>query len=171
MRRQHQGEPDVVLALGRALERGAFADGWELHGVGTVRAGRRVDLGGGASLQLEPRAGQAGYAELLRRHDVGLALMYTPHPSLVPIEMAAAGMLAVTNSFENKTPQALAAISGNLIAAEPSIDAIADALCEAAAAAGDVERRLRGSRVEWSRDWADSFDDALMARVEAWLGP
>ena len=29
--------------------------------------------------------------------------MYTPHPSLVPIEMASAGMLTVTNSFENKT--------------------------------------------------------------------
>ena len=118
-----------------------------------------------------PRAGQDDYAELLRGHDVGLALMYTPHPSLVPIEMAAAGMLAVTNSFENKTPEALAAISGNLIAAEPSIDAIADALCAAAGAAGDVERRLRGSAVAWSRDWADSLDDALMARVEEMLGP
>ena len=56
---------------------------------------------------------------VLREHDVGLALMYTPHPSLVPIEMASAGMLTVTNSFENKTAEALAAISPNLIAAEP----------------------------------------------------
>ncbi len=30
-----------VLALSRALERGAFADGWELHGIGSVRAGAR----------------------------------------------------------------------------------------------------------------------------------
>jgi hypothetical protein len=85
--------------------------------------------------------------------------------------MAAAGLLTVTNSFENKTPEALAAISGNLIAAEPSIDSIADALCDAADAADDIERRLRGSDVDWSRDWADSFDDALMARVEALLIP
>jgi hypothetical protein len=63
----------------------------------------------------------------------------------------------------------MAAISPNLIAAEPSIDAIADALCEAAGAADDVDRRLRGSRVDWSRDWAYSFDDPLMARVEALL--
>ena len=54
-------------------------------------------------LELLPRADQRAYAELLRDHDVGLALMYTPHPSLVPIEMASAGMLVVTNSFENKT--------------------------------------------------------------------
>jgi hypothetical protein len=158
-----------VLALGRALERGAFGDGWELHGIGTVGTARRLDLGGGASLELLPRAAQDGYADVLRRHDVGLALMYTPHPSLVPIEMASAGMLTVTNSFENKTPAALAAISQNLIAADPAVDAIADALCEAAAGAGDVERRLRGSQVEWSRNWADSFDDALMERIEALL--
>jgi len=157
-----------VLALSRALQAGAFESGWTLHAIGTVNAARRIDLGG-ASMDLLPRSGQEGYASLLQRHDVGLALMYTPHPSLVPIEMASAGMLTVTNSFENKTPEAMAAISPNLIAAEPSIDAIADALCEAAGAADDVDRRLRGSRVDWSRDWAYSFDDPLMARVEALL--
>ena len=45
-----------VLALSSALERGAFADGWTLHGIGTVRSGRRIDLGGGESLELLPRA-------------------------------------------------------------------------------------------------------------------
>jgi hypothetical protein len=160
----------AVLALGRAAERGAFAGGWSLHGIGTVGSGRRLDLGGGAALELLPRAAQDDYAALLRDHDVGLALMYTPHPSLVPIEMASAGMLTVTNTFENKTAEALARISPNLIAAEPTIDAVADALCAAAAAADDVERRVRGSRVDWSRDWDASFDDALLARIAALLG-
>ena len=114
-----------VLALSRALERGAFADGWELHGIGSVRAGRRLDLGGGALMELHPRAAQAGYGAFLREHDVGLALMYTPHPSLVPLEMASAGLVTVTNTFENKTAEAMPAISRNLIAAEPGIEAIA----------------------------------------------
>ena len=48
--------------------------------------------------------------------------MYTPHPSLVPIEMASAGMLVVTNTFDNKTAEALAAISPNLIPAEPGME-------------------------------------------------
>jgi hypothetical protein len=157
-----------VLALGRALERGAFA-GWELHGIGTVRSGRRLHLGGGDWMHLLPRAGQADYAALLREHDVGLALMYTPHPSLVPIEMAAAGMLAVTNTFENKTAAALAAISPNLIAAEPTVDSVADALCAAAAAVDDADARVRGSAVRWSRDWDESFGDALLDHVTAFL--
>ena len=93
--------------------------------------------------------------------------MHTPHPSLVPIEMASAGMLCVTSSFENKTPAALAAISPNLIAADARIDAVADALCWAAAdAAGDVGTGgLRAARGDWARDWADAFPDALVDRL------
>jgi hypothetical protein len=116
-----------------------------------------------------PRAAQDDYAGVLRDHDVGLALMHTPHPSLVPIEMASAGMLTVTNSFENKTAEAMAEISANITAAEPGIEAIADALCEASKAAADLDRRVAGSRVTWSRSWDDSFDDGLMERVEALL--
>jgi hypothetical protein len=157
-----------VLALGRAIERGSFS-GWELDGIGSVRGGRRLELAHGAALRLLPRAAQADYAEALRSHDVGLALMYTPHPSLVPIEMASAGMLAVTNTFENKTAEALRAISPNIVAAEPSVEAIADALCRAAAEAEDGERRVAGSRVAWSRDWEASFGDDVMDRVIGFL--
>jgi hypothetical protein len=134
-----------------------------------VRSGRRLHLGGGDWMALLPRAGQDDYAALLREHDVGLALMHTPHPSLVPIEMASAGMLAVTNTFENKTADALAAISPNLLAAEPTVEGVADALLAAAAAVDDADRRVAGSAVRWSRDWDASFDDALLDRVAAWL--
>ena len=154
-----------VLALSQALALGAFADGWELHGIGTVQRARTVELGAGARMTLLERSDQAAYGELLRAHDVGLALMYTPHPSLVPIEMASAGMLTVTNTFENKTAEKLAAISGNLIAPEPTVDALATALVDAGAAAGDLRRRVAGSETRWSRDWNDSFYDELVARV------
>ena len=121
-------------------------------------------------LTLLPRSDQASYAALLREHDVGLALMYTPHPSLVPIEMAAAGMLTVTNTFENKTGEALAAISSNLIATEPTIEGVADGLRDAAAGAHDLARRRAGSGVNWSSHWEQSLDDALLDRILARLG-
>ncbi len=158
-----------VLALSRAVERGAFAEGWDLNGIGTVEGERRIQLGGGAALELLPRRGQEAYAHVLRDHDVGLALMYTPHPSLVPIEMASAGMVTVTNSFENKTSAALDAISQNLIVVDPAVDALADALAEAARRAEDFEARARAGRVRWSRSWGESFDDDLMERVEGLL--
>jgi Glycosyl transferase family 2 len=154
-----------VLALDQAVAQGAFGRGWELWGIGTVDSGRRIELESGGTLNLLPRQNQASYASVLRDHDVGLALMYTPHPSLVPLEMASAGMLTVTNSFENKTAEALASISSNLITAEPTLEGIAAALSQAADAVDDFERRVRGSDVRWSRDWDQTFDDALMRRV------
>jgi glycosyltransferase involved in cell wall biosynthesis len=158
-----------MLALERAVLEGAFT-GWELYGIGTVNAGRRLALGHGTSLELVPRREQRAYAELLRAHDVGLSLMYTPHPSLVPIEMAAAGMLAVTNSFENKTADAMAAISSNLITVEPTLPGVVAGLRRATERVDDVEGRARGAGVRWSRDWDASFDDRVMARVEELLG-
>jgi len=159
-----------VLALARALADGVLRDGWELHGIGTVGQARRIPLADGVALELLPRSGQVSYAELLRRHDVGLALMHTPHPSLVPIEMAAAGMLTVTNSFENKTARALSAISTNIITAEPTVDSIAAALGQAAAGASDLERRVEGSEVHWSKSWEQAFGDELLGAVVSALG-
>jgi glycosyltransferase involved in cell wall biosynthesis len=156
-----------VLALARALADGAL-DGWELNGIGAQGGARRIPLGSAGELNLLPRAGQGAYASLLRDHDLGLALMYTPHPSLAPIEMASAGMVTVTNTFENKTAEALAAISANIVAAEPTVAGIATALADAGASASDYERRAAGAGpgVAWSRDWARSFDDALLSRLE-----
>jgi hypothetical protein len=154
-----------MLALTRAVRSGALT-GWELNGIGTVGRARSITLGPGAKLHLLRRAGQRAYASRLREHDVGLALMYTPHPSLVPIEMAAAGMLTVTNTFENKTPAAMAAISPNLIAVRPTIDAVTHAIISAAHSArtGGAEARLRGSEVAWSRDWNQALPGQLLAR-------
>ncbi len=162
-----------VLALNRALACGTLSADWELNGIGSLAPETAVALGEGAALRLLPRMSQDAYARVLRDHDVGLALMYTPHPSLVPIEMASAGMLTVTNTFENKTSEALQAISGNLVAAPPSIDSIAMSLAEAVARAGDAERRVRGSVVAWSRDWQRSFDATMLdglVRALGWAG-
>ena len=158
-----------VLALSRVLQDGVFADGWELNGVGAVGPGSSVSLGRGHTLRLAPRTDQRAYAELLREHDVGLALMYTPHPSLVPIEMASAGMVTVTNSFENKTPEAMAAISANLLTVPPSVDGIAAGLRDAASASRDYAARAAASRVNWSASWAESFDDGLLDRIASAL--
>ncbi len=159
-----------VLGLGRAAAQGVFRDGWLLRGIGTTSLGRRLSVGGGAELELLPRAAQSDYARILREHDVGLALMHTPHPSLVPIEMAAAGLVTVTSAFGPKTPEAMSAISPNILTAEPTVEGVAAALAAAVEAAADVERRIAGSVVDWARNWDDAFDDALMATVEDLLG-
>jgi hypothetical protein len=153
-----------VLALRSALRAGAFG-GWELHGIGTIGGRRTLGLGGGAELRMVPRSDQSAYAELLRGHDVGLALMYTPHPSLVPLEMASAGMVTVTNSFENKTAAAMRAISPNLRAPEPTVTAVGQALAQAAEDVWDHDARVAGAAVNWARNWDEAFPADLLADV------
>jgi len=157
-----------LSCLVQAVEEGAFGSQWEFHGIGGVEEGD-IPLTESAHLSLLPRQAQRRYAEILPRHDVGLSLMFTPHPSLVPIEMASAGMLAVTNSFETKTAEAMGAISPNLITVPPSREGIVEGLAVAAARAGDLQARLDGAAVRWSRDWEQSFNDDVMRRILALL--
>ena len=105
-------------------------------------------------MDLMPRTSQAGYGKLLAGHDIGLALMYAPHPSLVPIEMASAGMLTVTNTYETKTSQAMKSISPNIRAVEPGLASLVAGLSDAARACGDGKARVEGADVTWSRGWA-----------------
>ena len=108
-------------------------------------------------LRLLPRQSQDRYGEVLIAHDVGLSLMFTPHPSLVPIEMAAAGMTVVTNSFANKTEESLRGISSNLLAVPPTVPGIVAGLERAVRRTAEMDARAAGSHVKWSKDWNESF--------------
>lgn len=158
-----------MIAVSRAIEAGAFDDDWEYFGVGSVSGGDKVSLPLGNQLEILPRLDQAEYGAMLGGYDVGLSLMFTPHPSLVPIEMASAGLVTVTNTFDTKTAQRLSAISPNLIAAEPSIDGICAGLAEAVARVSRIEDRVAGSKVDWSSDWERSFGPEVMTRTEQLL--
>jgi hypothetical protein len=120
-------------------------------------------------MRMLPRIPQREYGDTLRQFDVGLALMYTPHPSLVPIEMAAAGLVTVTNTYANKDQASLEAISANLIAADPRIDAIEEALDSAEVMSRDFEARAAGSKVDWPSGWNEALDEATMEAIEGLL--
>ncbi len=158
-----------LIALSRAIEQGVFGTEWEFIGVGSVSGRSSVGLPRGARLEILSRRSQSDYGAMLASHDVGLSLMFTPHPSLVPIEMASAGMLTVTNTFDTKTADSLTRISANLIPTEPSIEGIVAGLAEAVARAGDHEARVAGGRVDWSSDWERSFAPPVMDRIDELL--
>lgn len=159
----------AMMALSEAIESGYFKDDWEFYGIGTVETSAKIRLSDGVYLHLLPRQTQDVYKDLLRSHDLGLSLMYTPHPSLVPIEMASAGMLVVTNTYANKTKNKLSAISENFIAVEPTIEEVKLGLREAAANIRDYHRRVRGSRVAWATDWDGALGGSVMAKITEFI--
>ncbi len=157
-----------VIALSEAIAEGRFPGRWEFFGIG-AREESRLRLTDSATLRILRRADQRAYRRLLGRHSVGLSLQDTPHPSLVPIEMAAAGMRVVTSTFENKTADAMRQISANLIPVEPTSDAIKDGLSAAVRSLGDREGRVGAASVRWPRSWEEAFDDALIERIQRFV--
>ncbi|HTU15586.1 MAG TPA: glycosyltransferase [Solirubrobacterales bacterium] len=157
-------------ALRRAVAEGIFGPEWEFFAIGSTGSDGEIDLGGGRSLKTLRRTGQDAYGRFLAGHDLGLALMDAPHPSLVPIEMASAGMAVVTTTYgESKTAERLTAISPNLIASEPEAGAVLAGLREAAARVEDFEGRAAGAGVDWPKDWDEALDDRLIAEIAAAL--
>ncbi len=159
-----------MLALSRAVEKGCFGlDDWEFYGIGTIGGAQNIAIRDGVNLKLISKVSLNEYRELLPCFDAGMSLMLSPHPSLVPIEMCAAGMVVVTNTFANKTPERIKAVSSNFAAAEPDVDAIALALKEAAGRADDFDARIKGAKVNWSQSWDDSFDAAFIGKIKSFI--
>ncbi|KAA3626787.1 MAG: hypothetical protein DWQ08_08140 [Proteobacteria bacterium] len=156
------------LALSRAIEAGVFDDhDWSFHGIGSSHGD--IPLPGGRTLEMLGKFGLREYKSRLLEYDLGLALMYTPHPSLLPLEMASAGMAVVTNSCQNKTREKMGQISSNLLTARPTIDGVAAELAIARDLAVDPVRRRSGARACWATDWEQALDARRMAKLERWL--
>lgn len=106
-----------------------------------------IHLGSGIWLRSLGKLSFDGYAEELRECDLGLSLMLSPHPSYPPLEMAAAGLVTVTNRFANKDFDALG-VSGNLLSCAATEQDVAQGLRLAWSRLADVDARIAGARVD-----------------------
>lgn len=100
------------------------------------------------------------YAELIGTVDLGLSLMYTPHPSYPPLDLVASGAVVVTNRFANKLD--LSGYSENLICADLDRDALVTALRDGAALAMDSNEREKNYRNNGLlTDWKKALDEII----------
>lgn len=160
----------AALGLTEAVKQGHFErDQWELHGIGSVQIVGSMKLTNKADLQLLPKVSLTEYYNMLPNYDVGLSLMLTPHPSLVPMDMAASGLVTVTNTFDIKTKDKLEKISSNLVVVEPTIDGIRDGLIEASTRVEDIDARMSGTKLNWARSWDEAFDEEFVRKVVGWI--
>lgn len=100
------------------------------------------------------------YAELIGTIDLGLSLMYTPHPSYPPLDLVASGAVVVTNQFAGKHD--LSRYSPNLICAELDCDALIEALRNAVVIATNPsvqEQNYRNNQL--FTDWQQAFSEVI----------
>jgi O-antigen biosynthesis protein len=102
----------------------------------------------------------AEYLRLMRTADLGLALMYTPHPSYPPLDLAACGAVAVTNKFGPKA--VLENYSRNIICSDLNLKSLLGSLSAGTHLAQDRPRRLANyQHNSMSRSWEASLKNAL----------
>lgn len=87
-----------------------------------------IRLPGGHVLRSKGKLPWSDYPKFLASVDIGLSLMLSPHPSHLPLEMAAAGATVVTNSFGSKD---LSHLSPAILSCSPNASALANTLAQA----------------------------------------
>jgi SAM-dependent methyltransferase len=106
--------------------------------------------------------GQLGwdaYAGFLGGVDLALSLMYTPHPSYPPFDVASSGGVVVTNRYLGKTE---IVESDNILAADLDLDSFALAMKAGISLAKDAERRERNFRTQRiARSWEDNLAESV----------
>ncbi len=156
----------TLLGIDRYLERHPEgADELEFTGVGSMHFDGDVMLNETTPLHIKPKLSYSDYAKSLAEFDIGISLMYAPHPSILPFEMASAGLVVVTNQYEERDASVIGAISGNLVAVDPTPDGIADGIETAISRVTNYEARVQAAEFPWSRDWALSFNNDFTDQV------
>ena len=148
-----------IEAISGVLERSILDPGeWEIQFVG--RDLSEFLLPGGIKPILSENLPWPDYVALIRRTDLGLSLMYTPHPSYPPLDLAACGAVAVTNRYGRKT--SLKQYSKNILCVGDDIDSLVNGIAEGIALAKDREQRKRNyEHSGLGRDWAKALGPAL----------
>lgn len=132
--------PTAITALSRFIERHKLGPS-ELEVVSVGQRHGPVALPNGIVMEGLGKLPWDDYPPFLLGCDIGLSLMFSPHPSHPPLEMAASGVRVVTNGFG---PKDLSQLSGAILSAAPDAASVAAALGAAWAAppVSDAERRV-----------------------------
>lgn len=101
------------------------------------------------------------YAQFLRTVDLGLCLMYTPHPSYPPLDLAASGAVVLTNTYGKKT--SLSQYSDNLVLSSLDMDAMLQGLKTCLKLVNDAEARATNFK---SQTMLTDWNKALAEVVE-----
>lgn len=154
----------AALALIDAYKKGAFNDGeWEFFGMGIGNTS--VRLGDDIKVTQLPRMPLNEYEAITKTFDLCLTLMSSPHPSLIPMDLAASGAIVVTNTFETKTSKYLTGISKNIIPARPELQALSAAIVEGVKRTRDSKARYEHAAVNWPKSWDETWTDEHRAFI------
>jgi hypothetical protein len=155
----------LVLGLRGACEEKLFDKDWRFIGIGTLGEHDPVPLGDGHEMILRPKQSEEDYCNSIPEIDIGISLMYAPHPGVMPLEFATTGAIVITNTFENRSDTDLTALSKNIIPCEPSVEGLRNALRLALSKVTEFEERSANIYQPPHSEWDEIFTPDWLQNV------
>ena len=152
----------AILALQRLCETGFFGPEWRFEGIGALSKLAAMTLGNGHEMILREKRSEAEYERMCSLMDVGVSLMYAPHPSVIPFEFATTGAMVVTNTYENRSAARLEAICRNIVPCDLSIEGVAAGIRAAVERLADVNGRAKRALVPATSTWDEVFSHEFL---------
>lgn len=147
----------ALMAITKAKRDGAFnKEPWEFFMIGSAKMGESFDLDG-MRITCLPNQDYDAYRQTLASFDMGMALMYAPHPSVPPFEMVRSGVVTVVNTTRMRPAEWYQSISANFEPGEPSVRGLAAAIVRASARVSDSDSRLASAATYHPESWEESF--------------
>lgn len=146
-----------ALVLCTAFRYGVFdPDEWEFFGIGLGEAVIKLD--DRHELKQLPRMTLAEYRTLISDFDVGLCLMASSHPSLLPFDLAGSGAVVVTNRFGTKDQSYFDDLVKGVVVCDLTVTALVHGLRVAAASSKDLQDRHKNAlSMKYPTSWSDTF--------------
>ncbi|WP_139110663.1 hypothetical protein [Acidithiobacillus thiooxidans] len=147
----------TALAIAEAFNRGILdPDKWDCIGMGLGDA--KVQMESGITSTVLPRMNLKEYIDKVAEFDICVTLMASPHPSMIPMDLAGSGAIVVTNTFHTKTSSYFSSISRNIISSPPTLPDLLDAIAKAAIRCEDIASRYENAQgMNYPRNWSEVF--------------
>lgn len=155
----------LILALQNLCEQGIFGQEWSFIGLGALSELPPITLGGGHQLNLVKKMSEEDYGSFLTSLDIGVSLIYGPHPTVVPFEFASTGALVVTNVFGNRRAEHLRGICENILPCAPALASVTCAIQDAVEAVGQFELREKRAYHPPFGSWEEIFTKDFITRT------
>lgn len=148
-----------ALTLCEAVETGLLNPAhWEFYGIGL--GDTIINLSPTVELKQLPRMNLKDYQQLISTFDLGVCLMASPHPSLLPFDLVGSGCSVVTNEFGIKNQGYFDGLASGIFTGQPNVPSLLDAIKRAAAQVDDLEGRYsNAATMRFPRAWDESFTE------------
>lgn len=104
------------------------------------------------------------YRSFVKNVDLALSLMYTPHPSYPPYDVAVSGGVVVSNKCLNKEKFEQCE---NVILGDLDVDSFMKAMMQGVVLAENIEQRRKNYQsMTIHRDWKDTLEDTIVKMGE-----